>query len=117
MALRGTSLPLKELSRHDANPHPRIAKPSAALLPYRAGSAAFISNSSKPASYMQTPGLISDGPPTPPPMKKARREVVLPSQEGKKGAVQYALYVANPKLHIQLCLLRELRKTDDSNWD
>ncbi|KAF2490709.1 NADH-quinone oxidoreductase [Lophium mytilinum] len=67
------------------------ARPSTALLPYRAGSAAFISNSSKPASYMQTPGLISDGPPPPPPMKKARREVALPSQEGKKGAMQYAL--------------------------
>jgi hypothetical protein len=26
-------------------------------------------------------------------MKVARREVPLPSQEGKKGAIQYALYV------------------------
>jgi hypothetical protein len=26
-------------------------------------------------------------------MKQARREVPLPSQEGKKGAMQYALYV------------------------
>jgi hypothetical protein len=26
-------------------------------------------------------------------MKLARREVPLPSQEGKKGAMQYALYV------------------------
>lgn len=27
------------------------------------------------------------------PMKKARREVPLPSQEGKQGVMQYALYV------------------------
>ena len=42
---------------------------------------------------MQRPGLIADGPGAPLPMKKERREVPLPSQEGKKGAVQYALYV------------------------
>lgn len=42
---------------------------------------------------MQKPGLVADGPGAPPPMKKARREVPLPSQEGKKGVVQYALYV------------------------
>ena len=29
-------------------------------------------------------------------MKAARREVPLPSQEGKKGAMQYALYVQSP---------------------
>jgi hypothetical protein len=27
---------------------------------------------------------------------KPKREVLLPSQEVKKGAMQYALYVANP---------------------
>ena len=42
---------------------------------------------------MQNPGLIAGGPGAPPPMKKVRREVPLPSQEGKKGAMQYALYV------------------------
>lgn len=30
-------------------------------------------------------------------MKQARREVPLPSQEGKKGAMQYALYVEIPE--------------------
>jgi NADH dehydrogenase (ubiquinone) Fe-S protein 7 len=72
-------------------------KPSTALLTYRAGSSAFISNSSaKPAApEMMKPGLVKGGPPPPPPMKsitgKDRREVPLPSQEGKKGAMQYAL--------------------------
>ncbi|KAH7030453.1 hypothetical protein B0J12DRAFT_583408 [Macrophomina phaseolina] len=64
------------------------AKPSTAITPFRAVSAAWISSSSKKNA---TPGLVPDGPGTPPPMKKARREVPLPSQEGKKGVVQYAL--------------------------
>jgi NADH dehydrogenase (ubiquinone) Fe-S protein 7 len=42
---------------------------------------------------MQKGGIVTGNPGTPPPMKLARREVPLPSQEGKKGAVQYALYV------------------------
>ena len=98
MALRGT---------HPARPRPpaafihareltmRTAKPAAALLPFRAGSAAFISSSSSNSAeaHQQSPGLVSGNPGTPPPMKVARREVPLPSQEGKSGAVQYALYV------------------------
>lgn len=73
------------------------AKPTTALLPFRAGSVAFISNTSSnnATQTMQTPGLVSGGPGTPPPMKQARREVPLPSQEGKKGAMQYALYVSS----------------------
>ena len=70
------------------------AKPMTALLPYRAGSVAFLSStSSNNATAMQKPGLVAGAPGTPPPMKQARREVPLPSQEGKKGAMQYALYV------------------------
>lgn len=42
---------------------------------------------------MTTPATVPGNPGTPPPMKVARREVPLPSQEGKKGAIQYALYV------------------------
>lgn len=42
---------------------------------------------------MKSPATIPGNPGTPPPMKQARREVPLPSQEGKKGAMQYALYV------------------------
>lgn len=33
-------------------------------------------------------------------MKQARREVPLPSQEGKKGAMQYALYVLSMRRAI-----------------
>jgi hypothetical protein len=39
---------------------------------------------------------VHGNPGTPPPMSvtgKVRREVPLPSQEGKKGVMQYALYV------------------------
>jgi hypothetical protein len=69
-------------------------KPATALLPFRAGSAAFLSSSSSDkATTMKTPATIPGNPGTPPPMKAARREVPLPSQEGKKGAMQYALYV------------------------
>ncbi|KAF2013834.1 NADH-quinone oxidoreductase [Aaosphaeria arxii CBS 175.79] len=71
------------------------AKPTTALMPYRAGSAAFLSstssNSATPVGTQQSPGLVAGNPGTPPPMKVARREVPLPSQEGKKGAMQYAL--------------------------
>jgi NADH dehydrogenase (ubiquinone) Fe-S protein 7 len=71
-----------------------VAKPATALLPFRAGSAAFLSSSSSDkATTMKTPATIPGNPGTPPPMKVARREVPLPSQEGKKGAMQYALYV------------------------
>jgi NADH dehydrogenase (ubiquinone) Fe-S protein 7 len=62
-----------------------------ALMPFRAGGAAFLSSSS--SNKDMAPGLVSGNPGTPPPMKLARREVPLPSQEGKKGVVQYALYV------------------------
>jgi hypothetical protein len=55
------------------------------------GRAAFLSSSS---SDRASPAIIVGNPGTPPPMKAAiRREVPLPSQEGKKGAMQYALYV------------------------
>ncbi|CAO2658777.1 Nn.00g065000.m01.CDS01 [Neocucurbitaria sp. VM-36] len=68
------------------------ARPATALLPFRAGSVAFLSStSSDKATTMKSPAIIPGNPGTPPPMKQARREVPLPSQEGKKGAMQYAL--------------------------
>ncbi|ORY08924.1 NADH-ubiquinone oxidoreductase-like protein [Clohesyomyces aquaticus] len=68
------------------------AKPATALLPYRAGYAAFLSSSSSAsASTMKSPALVSDGPTAVPPMKQLPTDVPLPSQEGKKGAMQYAL--------------------------
>jgi len=69
------------------------AKPSAALLPYRASSAAWISSSAtnSASATSHPPGLVVPAPHSPAPATKERREVVLPSQEGKKGAMQYAL--------------------------
>ncbi|PSK34530.1 NADH-ubiquinone oxidoreductase 20kDa subunit [Elsinoe australis] len=73
------------------------ARPATALLPMRGAQAAFISNSStkRAEPVTQKPGLISNAPGTPPPMKTAsgkdHREVPLPSQEGKQGVMQYAL--------------------------
>jgi hypothetical protein len=82
------------------------ARPTAALQPFRLANAAFISSSSaKPAAPVtQKPGLVSGAPGTPPPMKaitgKPHREVPLPSQEGKKGVMQYALYVGEHWVHL-----------------
>lgn len=72
----------------------QTARPATALMPFRAGSVAFLSSSSSNnATTMKSPAIIPGNPGTPPPMKQARREVPLPSQEGKKGVMQYALYV------------------------
>lgn len=73
----------------------RTAKPMSAITPFRAVNAAFISStSSKPAEpMMQRPGLVKGNPGTPPPMKSGMpTNVPLPSQEGTKGVMQYALY-------------------------
>ena len=70
------------------------AKPTSALIPYRSV-AAISSSSSKPATAV-SPHNVHGNLGTPPPMSvtgKERREVPLPSQEGKKGVMQYALYV------------------------
>ncbi|KAL9120972.1 MAG: hypothetical protein Q9187_002471 [Circinaria calcarea] len=66
------------------------AKPSTALIPFRAGPSAFISSSSaKPATAIQ-PSREVEGPPLSV-TGKPRREVPLPSQEKKEGVMQYAL--------------------------
>lgn len=73
------------------------AKPTAALLPFRGAPVAFISSSSNKSAQVERPAIVKTNPGTPPPMKaitgKPHREVPLPSQEGKQGAMQYALYV------------------------
>jgi len=69
------------------------AKPSTALMPYQSF-AKISSSTAKPASALATQHNVHGNPGTPPPMSvtgKERREVPLPSQEGKKGAMQYAL--------------------------
>ena len=70
------------------------AKPTSALIPsLRAGPTAFISStSSKSATTDVTPQQDAQGPPLSA-TGKPRREVPLPSQEKKEGAMQYALYV------------------------
>ncbi|KAK3670478.1 hypothetical protein LTR78_009582 [Recurvomyces mirabilis] len=72
------------------------AKPMTAVQPFRVANVAFISSTPKnPAEpAMQRPGLVRGAPGTPPPMKQGMPESVpLPSQEGTKGVMQYALYV------------------------
>lgn len=71
------------------------AKPAAALVPFtRAAPVAFIHNSSSKSATMERPALVKGNPGTPPPMKKGMpTNVPLPSQEGKQGVMQYALYV------------------------
>lgn len=68
------------------------------IQPFRLANAAFISSSSsKPAAPMSKPGIVQTNPGPPPSMKaitgKDHKEVPLPSQEGTKGVMQYALYV------------------------
>jgi len=63
------------------------ARPSASLIPYRS-IAAISSSSSKPAAQAVT-SLTDELPRSV--TGKVRREVPLPSQEGKKGAMQFAL--------------------------
>ena len=86
-----------------ANNVPATAKHSTALTPFRAlpsslaprAAVAGISSTSKnPATEAVTErsGAVSGGAPSPGPMRKERREVALPSQEGKQGVMQYALY-------------------------
>ena len=72
-----------------------IAKPTAALVPFtRAAPVALIHSSSTKSATMERPGLVKGNPGTPPPMKKGMpTNVPLPSQEGKQGVMQYALYV------------------------
>ncbi|KAI4201814.1 MAG: hypothetical protein LQ350_003014 [Teloschistes chrysophthalmus] len=72
------------------------AKPTTALFPFRAGSPAYISStSSKPATEIQR-SQDAQGPPLTA-TGKPRREVPLPSQEKREGAMQFALLA----LHLQ----------------
>jgi NADH dehydrogenase (ubiquinone) Fe-S protein 7 len=73
-----------------------IAKPSASLVP-ALRPAAFISTSDKKAATSQEISSVGDvkGNPSMSVTGRQRREVPLPSQEAKKGAMQYALYVGS----------------------
>jgi NADH dehydrogenase (ubiquinone) Fe-S protein 7 len=96
MALRSMFHTLVATSKHPpSTDHFPTAKPATALMPFRAAQTAWISSSSssKAKPVTQSPGLVSTGPGAPLSAKKNRQEVVLPSQEGKKGLAQYALCV------------------------
>lgn len=73
------------------------AKPMTTLQPFRIANAAFISSSAPKSAEPTTmkPGLVKGNPPPPSSMKtitgKEHKEVPLPSQEGTKGVMQYAL--------------------------
>lgn len=71
-----------------------IAKPLATLLPLRTSPAAFISSTAANSATAIQPAQDGQGPPLSV-TGKPRREVPLPSQEKKEGAMQYALYVAS----------------------
>lgn len=79
-----------------------IAKRTTALSTLRTANVAFISSSSsKPAEpTMGKPGIVKGNPGPPPAMSvvKDDTQVPLPSQEGTKGVVQYALYVHTPHI-------------------
>lgn len=95
LALRG-ELPCPTV-RVATNPNfTGVAKPTSAIVPYRS-IAAISSSASKTASALTSQNasgfpLGVTG--------KPKREVLLPSQEPKKGAMQYALYVLNPPIPI-----------------
>jgi len=84
-----------------ADCHSLTAKPTGALIPYRS-IAAISSSPHKLASAVVTPHNAPSNPSTPPMSVtgKERREVPLPSQEGKKGVMQYALYVSNTTIDL-----------------
>lgn len=112
MALRGTT----DLLSSIASPaNTRIAKPSTAIVPFRAMQVAWISNSSSKGAtaeaHTQSPGLVSTGPSGAVPSKKIKGEVPLPSQEAKKGAMQFALYVLFDGVlncsHANICSLEQ----------
>lgn len=65
--------------------NPPAAKPTSALVPYRVAAASISSSSKNNAAQVQPHGAA--------PPSLLPRQVPLPSQEGTKGIVQYALYV------------------------
>jgi len=68
-----------------------LARPAAQLLPFRAAAASISSSSRKDAASPHGGAVLPHGGYGL--AKRERKEVPLPSQEGTKGLVQYALYV------------------------
>lgn len=74
-------------ANHPSSPN-RTARPTASLAPFRVAAAASLSSSARKDAGAVQPHSSPYGL-----AKHERREVPLPSQEGTKGLVQYALYV------------------------
>lgn len=77
-------------------------KPSMAIAPFRTTAAAFSTNSRRDASALQTHSVSSG-------LAKVRKEVPLPSEEGTKSVIQYALYVTCPFTTLECLDNRLLR--------
>lgn len=75
-------------------PESILARPTAQLLPFRAAAASISSSSRKDAASSHGGAVLPHGGYGL--AKRERKEVPLPSQEGTKGLVQYALYVIVP---------------------
>ena len=91
VAVRGVTSPARYVPTPRNLPLPSVltrhtAKPATALIPIRAAS---ISTSSR----RDAASLTAHGPGSS--LAKPRKEVPLPSEEGTKGVIQYALYAAN----------------------
>jgi len=74
-------------ANHPSSPN-RTARPTTSLAPFRVAAAASLSSSARKDAGAVQPHSSPYGL-----AKHERREVPLPSQEGTKGLVQYALYV------------------------
>jgi len=87
----------------------QAAKPTSALFPLRAATqvasiTTTADKNARPEALMQKPGVIQGGPPPNVPTNvMGRKEVPLPSQEGKQGVLQYALFVLVLVLRLNKC--------------
>jgi len=96
LALRGTKS-RQPSSEHIPKTNNQPAKPTSALFPLRAATqvasiTTTADKNARPEALMQKPGVIQGGPPPNVPTNvMGRKEVPLPSQEGKQGVLQYAL--------------------------
>lgn len=119
LALRG-KFPLPIHTSQAPFPSPQLliyntAKPVSSLIPYRS-IAAISSTAAKPATAVSQHNASSGAPMSV--TGKERREVLLPSQEGKKGVMQYALYVSrHPHTHTHaITSVRQAQSAGAINW-
>ena len=92
--------PLYPRARSPPISNKSIAKPINALLSFRVGTVASISTSSSKSATAIQPSHTTENGPLLSVTGKPRREVPLPSQEKKEGAMQYALYVESLQMPL-----------------